>query len=118
MQQFRPSVAWAGREGWISGPTREIPAKKPRSAASYSGQERAARIQHEINNKISQFRVWRVAPENHGSPLNAYVTRPRDGEFSLLLFPPLFFLISRKTFLVNNNPTLYCKIIYFGNRNV
>jgi len=89
MQQFRPSVTWAGRKGKPpQEPAREIPAEA-KVGDFDSGQERAARIRHEINNKISQFRVWRVAPENHGSPLNAYVTRPRDGEF--LAFFLLFF---------------------------
>lgn len=83
MQQFRPSVAG----GNLRGPAREIPAET-KVGDFDSGQERAARIRHEINNKISQFRVWRVAPENHGSPLNAYyVTRPRDEASSSALLP-------------------------------
>lgn len=77
-----------GSGGEPPDPSAKFP-PKPRSGDFDSGQERAARIRHEINNKISQFRVWRVAPENHGSPLNAYITRPRDGEF-LAFFPSFF----------------------------
>lgn len=103
-----------GSGGRPPGPPAKFP-PKPRSATSIPGKS----VQREFDTRLI---IKYHSSESEESLLKimalplTLTLRVRETASSLL-FSSLFF-ISRKTFLVNNNPTLYCKIIYFGNRNV